>query len=148
MHNFKLFFPISISVQTICAIPSPEYVLSIRPLSSSSRQWNAILLFIGDQIFIDEYNVRFLQSYYCSIDFPQIFHIDKGFFAYFLFPNRTIVVFEKFFDLPIRWQASISLLDTFTSISSKFQLLSPKELMLNIIWNPNDFKVIPSPILL
>ena len=59
-----------------------------------------------------------------------------------------IVVFEKFFDLPIRWQASILLLDTFTSILSKFQLLTPNDLILNIIWNPNDFKVIPSPILL
>ena len=83
MHNFKLFFPISISAQTICAIPSPEYVLSIRPLRSSSRQWNTILLFIGDQIFIDQYTEQFLQSYCCSIDFSQIFHIDNGFFYTF-----------------------------------------------------------------
>ena len=106
------------------------------------------LVICWGQIFIDEYNVRFLQSYCCSIDIFQIFHIDKGFFAYFLFPNRMIVVFEKFFDLPIRWQASILLLDTFTSILPKFQLLTPNDLILNIIWNPNDFKVIPSPILL
>ena len=42
-----IFFPFSISLLTIWAIPSLEYVLSIQPLRFSSRQWNAILLFVG-----------------------------------------------------------------------------------------------------
>ena len=42
-----IFFSFSISLLTICAIPSLEYILSIRPLHVSSRQWNAILLIVG-----------------------------------------------------------------------------------------------------
>ena len=80
------------------------------------------LVICWGQILIFEYTVWLLQVYWCSIDIFQTFSIDKGFFVCFLLTNCIIVVFEKFFDFPIQWQASISLLVTFTSILSKIPI--------------------------
>ena len=77
------------------------------------------LVICWGQIFMYEYTVQFLQTYWSSIEIFKTFSFDKDFFACFLSANRTIVVFEKFFDFHFRWHASISLLDAFTYILSK-----------------------------
>ena len=55
--------------------------------------------------------------------FFKSFLLTRAFFACFLLTNRTIVVFEKCFDFPINWQASIFWLDKFTSVLSKILYL-------------------------
>ena len=78
------------------------------------------------QIFIYEYTVQFLQTYWCSIDVFQTFSVDKGFFPCFLLTNRTIVVFEEFliflFDDKLQYLYLIHLHQSYL----KLQLLSPQ----------------------
>ena len=128
------FFPFSISLLTICTIHSLEYVLSIPPLRFSSQQWNAILLFIGVKFSFINILSDFSRPTDVLSKFFKSFLPTRAFFACFLLTNHTIVVFEKFFDFPIRWQPSI------------YFLL--KVMILSIVFRPSDFKFILSTILL
>ena len=78
------------------------------------------------QIFIYEYTVRFLQTYWCSIDIFQTFYINKGFFVCFLLKNRTSRFWEVFFiflfDGKLQYLYLIHLHQSYL----KFQLLSPQ----------------------
>ena len=124
MWIILILFPFSISVLTICTIPSLEYVLSIRPLRLVPGNGTPSCYLLGSNFCLLKYTVQFLQTYWCSIDVFQAFSIDNGaFFACFLLINRTIVsFFEEFFYFPIQWQASLSLLDAFISILSKISI--------------------------
>ena len=65
-----------------------------------------------------------LMFYRC---FSNFFYWQGLFLPCFLLTSRTIVVFEEFFDFPIWWQDSISLLDTFISVLSKISItFSPR----------------------
>ena len=119
------FFPFSIFLLVICTIPSLENVLSIRPLRFNSLQWNAIFLLFGVKFSFMNITCDFSKPIDVLSMFFRPFLLTRAFFACFLLTNRTIVVFEEFFDFPIQWQASTSLLDTFTSILPKIAITSP-----------------------
>ena len=146
MHNFNLFSIFNIFTEDL-HYTSLEYVLSIQPLRFSPRQWNTILLFVGVKFSFMNIPCDLPRPIDVLSMFFKPFLLTRAFSACFLLTNCTIVLSE-FFYFPIRWQTSISLIDTFTSILYKFQLFLFKVLIINIIWNPSDFKVFPSTILL
>ena len=122
MCTILIFFPFSITLLKICTIPSLEFVLSIRPLCFSSRKWNAILLFVGVKFSFMNIPCDFSRPIDVLSMFFKPFLLTRAFFAGFLLANPTIVVFEYFFNFLIGWEASMSLLNTFTSILSKISI--------------------------
>ena len=117
------FFPFLIFLLVICTIPSLENVLSIRPIRFNSRQWNAIFLLFGVKFSFMNIPCNFSRPIDVLSMFFRPFLLTRTFFACFLLANCTIVVFEEFFDFPIRWQGSTFLLDTFKSILSKISII-------------------------
>ena len=91
-----IFFPFSIPLLTICIIPSLEYVLSIRPLRFSSRQWNDILLFVGIKFLLWIYRAispDLLMFYRC---FSSLFYWQE-LFCVFSFNKSYDCRFDEFF---------------------------------------------------
>ena len=116
------FFPFSIFLLVICTIPSLENVLSIQPLRFNSLQWNAIFLLFGVKFSFMNIPCDFSRPIDVLSMFFRPFLLTKAFFACFLLTNRTIVVFEEFFDFLIRWKLQHLYLETFTSILSKISI--------------------------
>ena len=121
MHNFNLFFNFNIFTDDLHnTIPWIFFINST--IKFQFPEMECYLVICWGQIVIYKYIVQFLQTYWFSMDIFKPFLLKKGFFAGFLLANSTIAVFETFFNFPIWLQASISLLDTFTSIISKISI--------------------------
>ena len=117
MWIILILFPFSISLLTICTIPPLEYVLPTRPLRFNSRQWNAILLFVGVKFLF--MNIRW--------DFSRPIDVLSMFFKLFLLTRAFFCVFSinKSYDCRfwgVFWFSLIHLHQSYL----KSQLLSPQ----------------------
>ena len=111
---FSLF---STSLLKTCTIPSIEYVLSIWPLRFSSRQWNAVKFSFMNILCNSSRPIDVLSIFF------KPFLLPRAFLRVFYLQIVRLSFMRSFFDFPIRWQASISWLDSFTSILSKISII-------------------------
>ena len=112
-----IFSSFSISLLKTCTIPSIEYVLSIWPLRFSSCQWNAVKFSFMNILCNSSRPIDVLSIFF------KPFLLPRAFLRVFYLQIVRLSFMRSFFDFPIRWQASISWLDSFTSILSKISII-------------------------
>ena len=141
-----IFFPFSISLLKIWTIPSLECVLSIRPLRFSSRHWGAILLFVGVKLPFRNILCNFCRPIDDLSIFFKPFLTTKVFLHVFYYQIVRLSFLSSF--LIFLCDGKLQYLELIHLHQPYFKYFLHKVLILSIIWNPSDFKVIPLTILL